>query len=202
MHRLTSLLVAIMVGAFIYCDAFAGDPSKIKNTRSAELDRLTVLEGTWKGEEDKGQGPQEVVVTYAMTAAGSAVIETLHPGTPMEMVSVYHDDPDDTLTMTHYCALGNQPTMNLASADENSISLTLDKNCGVDVENEAHMHALRIVLRSKNEIEHHWTLFDGGKEKDVFSVTFTRVADDGWGAFNFASRITREIRELTVRLAA
>jgi hypothetical protein len=179
MHRMTSLLAAFMIAAFIHYDALAGDRSKIKNTRSAELDRLTVLEGTWKGEQDKGQGPQEVVVKYAMTAAGSALIETIHQGTPMEMVSVYHDDTDDTLTMTHFCMLGNQPRMNLASADESSISLTLDKTCGIDVEKEDHMHALRIVLQSDNEIEHHWTLFEGGKKKDVHSVTLTRVEIDG-----------------------
>ena len=44
------------------------------------------------------------------TAGGSAVQETQFPGTPMEMVSVYHLDGAD-LVMTHYCVLGNQPRM-------------------------------------------------------------------------------------------
>lgn len=70
------------------------------------------------------------------------------------MVPVYNDDSDDTLAMNYYCALGNQPAMNLASVDKNSISLTRDKNCGIDVKNKVHLYALRIVLKSKNEIEH------------------------------------------------
>lgn len=65
-----------MLGASFHCDAIAGNPSnKIRG-------RLIVLERTWKGEEDKGQGPQEVVMTYAMTAAGSALSEPRHPGVP------------------------------------------------------------------------------------------------------------------------
>ena len=86
------------------------------------------------------------------------------------MVPVYHDDFDDTLAMNYYCALGNQPAMNLASVDKNSISLTLDKNCGVDVKNKVHLHALRIVLIEQEQNRAHWTMFDGGKKKDVFRV--------------------------------
>ena len=47
-----------------------------------------------------------------VTAAGSAVHETIFPGTGHEMVSMYHADGKD-LIMTHYCALGNQPRMKL-----------------------------------------------------------------------------------------
>ena len=46
------------------------------------------------------------------TGGGSAVTETLFPGTAHEMMSVYHMDGDD-LVLTHYCAGGNQPRMML-----------------------------------------------------------------------------------------
>jgi hypothetical protein len=44
-----------------------------------------------------------VRVEYRVTGAGSAVVETLFPGTPHEMVTVYHARKG-VLCMTHYCA--------------------------------------------------------------------------------------------------
>ena len=59
---------------------------------------------------NSGQPTDQVVSTYRVTAAGSAVMEVLFPGTDHEMVTVYHQDGDD-LILTHYCAAGNQPRM-------------------------------------------------------------------------------------------
>ena len=52
----------------------------------------------------------KIVSVIKVTAGGSAVHETLFPGSAHEMVSVYHLDGAD-LVMTHFCALGNQPRM-------------------------------------------------------------------------------------------
>ncbi|MCK7511304.1 MAG: hypothetical protein MZV70_49445 [Desulfobacterales bacterium] len=60
---------------------------------------------------DKDNGPA-VSVTYRITANGSVVLETLFPGTDHEMLTLYHLD-NDRLGLTHYCAMGNQPRMEL-----------------------------------------------------------------------------------------
>src|ERR1041385_2448086 len=103
----------------------------------------------WKGKEDMGQGVQDVVVTYAVTAGGSAVVETLFPKTPHEMVSVYHDE-GGKLTMTHYCILANQPHMKLKASTANSVTLAMSGKDGIANANEAHMHALAINFVDAN----------------------------------------------------
>src|SRR5205085_339923 len=74
------------------------------------LERMKKLAGTWVATDKDGKPTDQVVSVVKVTAAGSAVHETLFPGQPHEMISVYHRDGSD-LIMTHYCALGNQPRM-------------------------------------------------------------------------------------------
>src|SRR4051794_20746253 len=74
------------------------------------LERMKKLAGTWVAADKDGKPTDQVVSVYKVTAAGSAVHETLFPGQAHEMISIYHRDGTD-LVMTHYCALGNQPRM-------------------------------------------------------------------------------------------
>jgi hypothetical protein len=60
--------------------------------------------------KDKDGKDHELVVNYQVVSNGSAVCETLFPGSDEEMITMYHLD-GDRLTATHYCAMGNQPRM-------------------------------------------------------------------------------------------
>src|SRR5690242_9923644 len=98
------MVIALAAGAR------GGDPPAKATTTNPNLDRLKALAGTWVEADKDGKPTDKVVSVVKVTAAGSTVHETLFPGTPMEMISVYHLDGAD-LVMTHYCALGNQPRM-------------------------------------------------------------------------------------------
>src|SRR5689334_15625073 len=77
---------------------------------NAGLERMKRLAGTWVAADEGGRPTDRVVSVIKVTAGGSAVHETLFPGQPQEMVSVYTAEGPD-LVMTHYCVLGNQPRM-------------------------------------------------------------------------------------------
>src|SRR5277367_5888702 len=77
---------------------------------NAGLEKMKKLAGTWVAADKDGKPTDQVVSVIKVTAGGSAVHETLFPGQPMEMMSVYTADGPDLL-MTHYCVLGNQPRM-------------------------------------------------------------------------------------------
>src|SRR5262245_17113613 len=68
------------------------------------LEKMKKLAGTWVAADKYGRPTNEVVSVIKVTSGGSAVHETIFPGQPMEMVSVYTADGSD-LVMTHYCAL-------------------------------------------------------------------------------------------------
>src|SRR5258706_12131909 len=87
---------------------------------SAEFERMKSLVGTWKGTHDMGQGPMEMTVEYRLVADGSTLEERFFAGTPMEMVTMYHDR-HGKLALTHYCMLHNQPGMLLKSSDANTL---------------------------------------------------------------------------------
>ena len=76
------------------------------------FERLKTLAGTWEGKAGHGDAGQAATVTYRLASGGSVVEETLFPGTPHEMISMYHL-VDGQLVMTHYCAMANQPRMRL-----------------------------------------------------------------------------------------
>ena len=89
------------------------------------------LKGDWHGPAAmKGMPPSHSV--FRVTAGGSAVEETIFPGSPMEMLSVYHMDKGNLL-MTHYCAIGNQPRMKLNAKKSTPQELVFDFDGGTNL---------------------------------------------------------------------
>src|SRR5262245_53178920 len=74
------------------------------------LEKMKKLVGTWVATDQDGKPTEQVVSVIRLTAGGSVVHETLFPGQPHEMISLYTAEGPD-LVMTHYCVLGNQPRM-------------------------------------------------------------------------------------------
>ena len=164
---------AFVLFACLFASSVNAQDAEIpKHEGSEALQKLKALVGTWVGEMDHGQGPQKVQIVYRVTAAGSAVMETFNPGTPMEMVTMYHDE-QGKLAMTHYCMLGNQPKMRLVSATDKKIALDLVKNSGIK-EDEPHMNALTIDFLDKSRIKHTWGCCQGGDKITNMSVEFKR----------------------------
>src|SRR5687767_2585277 len=87
----------------------AAAPGGEKPAPHAGLEKMKKLAGTWV-EAGKDGKPTDKVVSVIKVIGGSVVHETLFPGQPHEMVSVYLVEGGD-LVMTHYCVLGNQPRM-------------------------------------------------------------------------------------------
>ena len=100
-----TLLLAALAGLH-------ADESAKPKPASPEFERMKSLVGTWKGTADMGQGPVEMVVEYRLIAGGTVLQERSFPNTPHEMVTMFYDK-GGRLALTHYCVLGNQPTMAL-----------------------------------------------------------------------------------------
>ncbi len=137
---------------------------------SAELERLKGLAGTWEGKTEKNKEGM-TVVTYAITGGGSAVEEKIMPGTPMEMTTVYYDE-GGKLAMTHYCSLGNHPSMKLMKSEPAKLEFSLVD--GTVPAQSMHMHQLAISTPDADHLTADWTLFDKGAKKDVHSFALTR----------------------------
>jgi len=179
MLNLTRFIVSLFMFSLMTIPlAISGEKNEGGYKGSQDFERFKRIVGIWEGMTSMNRGveleDQKVRVEYKLTSGGSAVVETLFPGTPHEMVSVYHDK-DGKLTMTHYCMIGNQPQMDLKNADEKSMDFELAPDSEINANKEPHMHALTISFVDNNNIVEKWTLYDQGKEKDSTSFKLTRV---------------------------
>jgi hypothetical protein len=154
--------------------AYAGEGRGTPYSGSKEYERMKQLIGVWEGTSNMGKEGDRVRVEYRLTAGGSAIVETLFPGTPEEMISVYHDKKGK-LSMTHYCMLQNQPSMKLVNAGVATLEFVLTKGSGINPKKDPHMHALTISFVDKDHIVENWTYFEDGKEKGVTRLNLSRV---------------------------
>ncbi len=175
MKRITSILLVfgwlMVVGSFV---AYAGEGQGAPYSGSKEYERMKQLVGVWEGTSNMGKEGQPIRVEYRLTAGGSAIVETLFPGTPEEMISVYYDNKGK-LSMTHYCMLRNQPHMKLLKAGADKLDFMFAGGNGINPQQDAHMHALTISFVDKDRIVQNWTLFENGKEKEVTRLNLSRM---------------------------
>ena len=92
------------------------------------------------------------------------VQETLFPGTPHEMISMYHL-ADGNLVMTHYCAMGNQPRMKLdaRASTPQRLAFAFDGGTSFDPAKDGHVHS-GVVELSGDTVRADWAVWNGGKE--------------------------------------
>lgn len=141
----------------------------------AQLEKLKGLAGTWKGKAgEKGSDKSfEAVVTFKVTGAGSAVVETIGPGTEHEMVTVYHLD-GERLMLTHYCAAGNQPTMRaVKSGAADTIAFDFVRGSNMKP-GDMHMHSARLQLPDEDHLVGDWTSWQGGKPASTMRFELAR----------------------------
>lgn len=159
-RRLLVLAVVVMGSGLVS----AGE-EKAPSAATKAFDKIKKMEGSWVQIDDKGNVTNTVVSTYHVTAGGSAVIETIFPGTAHEMVTVYYIDKGE-LVLTHYCMLGNQPRMKADLSNFDKGSQIAFKFCGcgnLKDEKENHMHEAIVTLTSEDRYEAKWDNSENGK---------------------------------------
>jgi hypothetical protein len=142
---------------------------------SPELQKIKALAGRWEGttfREREGTNP--AVVTYEVTAGGSAVIERLFPGTAREMTTLYHDDSSGRLMATHYCNAANQPRLRLQESDGERLYFVLSPDSDIKVELEGHAHELTLRLGADGSLVHDWLNHYLGKPAAERNIKLTR----------------------------
>lgn len=168
----TTLLLA---AALTLNAAEAAKQSEKPKQGSAEFERMKTLVGSWTGKTDMGEGPVDITLQYRLLAGGSVLEERCFAGTPNEMVTMYYDNKDGKLAMTHYCVLGNRPAMTLKSSDKKTIKFDFDATCGINPSKESHMHALSITFNDADTITTSCQAIMDGKELPEHPTTLKRA---------------------------
>lgn len=144
---------------------------------AAAFDTLKSLAGKWRGEGIAGNERSSVDLQYEVVSAGTAVMERLFVGTPHEMITMYHRD-GDRLVLTHYCSVGNQPSMELlgwTASPETVMSFGFTGASNWPSTDSLVMHDARLVLTGNQQLSTTWSAWNHGKLDHSANFTFSRV---------------------------
>jgi len=154
-----SLVFALMLAPVMLAVKADSGASLAPDTQAA-WDNLKKLDGEWEG---TGNGSPAKVI-YRLVSNGNTVMETLFPGTPHEMITMYHLDGPQ-LVLTHYCAAGNQPRMTLdkSGSKPGYLVFAFSGGSNMDPKKDGHIHSGRIKVLDLDHIESEWDYFENDK---------------------------------------
>jgi hypothetical protein len=147
--------------------ALAGDKTKSEQA----FDRLTSLQGEWKGET----GGVNTTLIYTLTANGSALMEQCRPEKGSEMITMFTLDGDH-LIATHYCSARNQPQMATSPITDaqKPLEFSLVRVTGLQSPDDFHNTGLTVIQEDNDHLTQEWSYQHKGKTgKNIFR--FTRV---------------------------
>ncbi len=136
------------------------------------LDLLKQLSGRWVARDADGRPTNKVVSSYRVTSGGSAVVETLFPGSDNEMVTVYHQDGDQLL-LTHYCSAQNQPRMQcVPGSDPQTLAFQFVDATNMTSPAQRHMRAVTLKILGPDHLQASWQSYENGQagEPVVFDL--------------------------------
>lgn len=181
MRKLITLSLSLVVMAALATPAFADG----MNAEDA-FEQLKSLAGTWKG-SPMGEGPEadaeaeeamagKAVHDIQVSAAGTVVMETMSPGTPHEMINMYHLDGEE-LVLTHYCAGGNQPTMRLDRAKSSADKFVFEFTGGTNLDPavDSHIHSAKIEFMGEDKMDSVWYGYQNGEQAGIMTFHLAKV---------------------------
>ena len=158
---------ALACGLLLTCSvAIYGDEKSSAKLPSpptnVALEKMKKLAGTWLIAGADGKATDQIASIIKVTAGGSAVHETLFPGQPQEMISVYTVDGPD-LILTHFCVLGNQPRLKAdPNSPTNQIVFQFAGGSNLDPKKDKHMHDATLTIVDDDHLEVKGTGWENG----------------------------------------
>lgn len=147
------------------------NPAAVVYDADSAFEFLKTLAGNWSPDGEEGDKSSNV---FRVSGAGSTVIETIYPGQPSEMVTVYHRDGDDLL-LTHYCALWNAPVMKFEESDQpGEIKFAFHGGTNFDPETDSYAHHGSLQVKDADTIEVKFVGYSDGKPGDVNQAILKR----------------------------
>jgi len=171
-RRINTILLAFaLFASFTFSLAMADEAAKRPAGKSDDFKSICALEGTWIATKSpEGQKPMTLV--FRPTAAGSAVMETMGPGSDHEMLNVYTNTGNGVF-LTHYCMMGNQPRLRLASAKDGVLKFEFVDAGNLKSRDEAHMDSLEITVKG-DQMTQDWSMYQDGKVTGHHTFEFKR----------------------------
>jgi hypothetical protein len=153
LRTVSSLLTIALLAAAVSARA----DEKAAPTNAQRFAALKGLVGDWVKVGKDGKPTSEVVSSIRLTSGGSAIQETLFPGSDHEMVTMYHLDGSE-LILTHYCMLGNQPRLRAEPGkDVHKIAFKFVSATNLKSKDDHYMNQATITIEGKDRFKAVWS---------------------------------------------
>ena len=143
-------------------------PTARAESNESAWEKLKSIVGTWQGT----MSGQPAHVTYQMVSSGTAVMETIEGPDATQMVTIYHPD-GNSLLMTHYCSMGNQPRMRATALKDGKLAFTYVDAANLKSPEADRMSGLVLTFPDSDHLVQEWTMSGGGK-KELDRFEFAR----------------------------
>ena len=162
MKAKSTKILQVMAAALLLPAANA-QPAKGPEAIDARFAKLRSLTGEWEASAGHDGKALPVTTSFKLVADGSAMLDDLAPGTPHEMVTMFHMDGKDLLA-THYCAHHNQPRLRAVEASNPSVLEFVFKDAtNLGSPSELHMTAVKFTIVDANHHTEEWTAMENGQ---------------------------------------
>lgn len=152
--------VAVLVVAGL---AQAQNPPVQSSGSGAAFDKLKLLAGEWEGNANEGGKEIPTTTSFRLVSDGSVLMNLLAPGTPHEMITMFHLDGNDLLA-THYCSAHNQPRMRAVPAsDPNVVAFEFKDATNLSSLAAGHMDRVKFTVVDPNHHVEEWTFLANGQ---------------------------------------
>ncbi len=170
--KTTTVFAAIALSVSMLCAQEASKGISMV-TSTPQWEKLKSLVGEWNGYAMEGDKKMPARISVRMTGGGSALMHTMDPGGPYEMITMFHMDQEELLA-THYCAAHNQPRMRaLPSSDPSRI--TFDFKDGTNIrQGDGFMRKLDLSFVDADHHNETWT-FDANGKLSTMTFYMTRI---------------------------
>ena len=175
MKLITLIFTVVVIASLTSCQTSNSKPSACADMPpykgSAAFEKMKSLAGKWSATSPM---MGKMNTEFRVIAGGSVIEERFGEGTPMEMLSTYHD-VNGKLKMTHYCALRNQPQMQLTKSTSDSLTFDFVPTPGLNAAKDKHMHGATYTFVDANHFKMEGVAWDNGKPSPCGPpVIFTR----------------------------
>jgi len=171
--KLQTAVSLLAIALFAVVNSSRAD-EKNQSASVQRFEALKKLAGDWVQVGKDGKPTDKVISSIRVTSAGSAVQETLFPGSDHEMVTMYHLDGAD-LVLTHYCSLGNQPRLRAEPGkDVNKIVFKFVSCTNLKSKDDHHINGATLTLDGKDHFKAVWVSCKGGKTCHQVSLDLVR----------------------------
>lgn len=130
---------------------------------NAGFTMLRTLVGDWEGTVMHEGHAMPASTSFRLVADGSAILDDLAPGTPHEMVTVFHMDGTELLA-THYCSHHNQPRLRaLPQSSPNVLEFAFKDATNLKSPADPHMTAVKFTIIDANHHVEEWRATANGQ---------------------------------------